>query len=411
MPSNGPRPGTGVSTEGPIAFFLPSLCGGGAERVVVNLAQGISERGIRVDLVLAAAEGPLLDQVPPAVRVVDLRAPRAIRSLAPLAGYLRRERPRVLVSSMGHANLIAVWAARLAGGVTPVVVTEHNTLSQETQHQRRLVGRLWPHLLRTFYPWANAVVAVSHGAADDLARTSGLPRDRVEVVYNPVITPTMMALARQAPDHAWFAPGQPPVILGVGRLTRQKDFSTLVLAFAEVRRRRTVRLIILGEGEERPTLEAMVRELGLAQDVALPGFRDNAAAYMAGSEVFVLSSAWEGLPTVLIEALAAGARVVSTDCPSGPREILQEGRLGALVPVGDAAALAAAILEALERPPGAVPVDALTPFTRDASVDHYLRVIDKAAPGRAHRSPPSDATTVGALDPSVSPAGTSFHDA
>jgi glycosyltransferase involved in cell wall biosynthesis len=398
-----------MSANGTIAFFLPSLCGGGAERVIVNLVQGITERGIPVDLVLVAADGALLDQVPPAVRLVDLRAPRAIRSLAPLAGYLRRERPRVLVSSMGHANLIALWAARLAGGGTPVVVTEHNTLSQETQHQRRLVGRLWPHLLRTFYPWANAVVAVSHGAADDLARTSGLPRDRVEVVYNPVITPTMMALARQAPDHAWFAPGQPPVILGVGRLTRQKDFSTLVLAFAEVRRRRTARLIILGEGEERPALEAMVRELGLAQDVALPGFRDNAVAYMAGSEVFVLSSAWEGLPTVLIEALAAGARVVSTDCPSGPREILQEGRLGGLVPVGDRAALAAAILEALERPPGAVPVDALTPFTRDASVDHYLGVIEKAAPGRAH--PPSGVTNVGPPDLSVSPAGTPFHDA
>jgi glycosyltransferase involved in cell wall biosynthesis len=398
-----------MSADGTIAFFLPSLCGGGAERVILNLVQGITERGIPVDLVLVAAEGALLDQLPPAVRLVDLRAPRAIRSIAPLAGYLRRERPRVLVSSMGHANLIAVWAARLAGGSTPVIVTEHNTLSQETRHERRLVGRLWPHLLRTFYPWATSVVAVSRGAADDLARTSGLPRDRVEVVYNPVITPTMMALARQAPDHPWFAPGQPPVILGVGRLTRQKDFSTLVLAFAEVRRRRTARLIILGEGEDRPALEAMVHELGLAQDVALPGFRDNAAAYMAGSEVFALSSAWEGLPTVLIEALAAGARVVSTDCPSGPREILQEGRLGALVPVGDAAALAAAILEALERPRGAVPVDALTPFTRDASVDHYLRVIDKAAPGRAH--PPSGAMTVGPPDLSVSQAGTPFHDA
>jgi glycosyltransferase involved in cell wall biosynthesis len=396
-----------MSTDGTIAFFLPTLCGGGAERVIVNLAQGITERGIPVDLVLTAAEGPLLDQVPPAVRLVDLHAPRVIRSLAPLAGYLRRERPRVLVSSMGHANLVAVWAARLAGRVTPVVVTEHNTLSQEAQHERRLIGRLWPHLLRTFYPWATTVVAVSRGAADDLARTSGLPRERVEVVYNPVITPTMLALARQAPDHPWFTPGQPPVILGAGRLTRQKDFFTLVRAFAEMRRQRTVRLIILGEGEDRPALEALVRELGLADDVALPGFRDNALAYMAGSAVFVLSSAWEGLPTVLIEALAAGARVVSTDCPSGPREILQDGRLGALVPVGDAAALAAATLDALERPASAIPVDALRPFTRDASVDHYLRVIENAAPARAHRSP----RTAGPPDLSASATGTPFHEA
>jgi len=220
------------------------------------------------------------------------------------------------------------------------------------------------------------VVAVSRGAADDLARTSGLPRDRVQVVYNPVLSPALMALARQAPGHPWFAPGQPPVILGVGRLTRQKDFPTLIRAFAEVRRCRSARLMILGEGEERGRLEALALELGVADDVALPGFRENAMAYMAGSALFVLSSAWEGLPTVLIEALAAGTRVVSTDCPSGPREILQDGRLGALVPVGDAVALTGAMIDALARPPSTVPLEALTPFTSEAAVDHYLRLIE-----------------------------------
>ena len=364
--------------SGRITFFLPTLRGGGAQRVIVNLAEAMTDRGLPVDLVVAAAEGELLEQLPPAVRLVDLRAHRVLRSLGPLTTYLRRERPRVVVSSMGHANLVALWAAKLARRATPVVVTVHNTMSQSTPQQGRLAGGLWPHLLRTFYPWAACVVAVSRGAADDLARTSGLPRERVRVVYNPVITPSMLELARQAPDHPWFAPGQPPVILGVGRLTRQKDFPTLIRAFAEVRRRRAGRLLILGEGDERPRLEALAGELGLADDVALPGFRGNAMAYMAGSALFALSSAWEGLPTVLIEALAVGTRVVSTDCPSGPREILQEGRLGALVPVGDAGALAGAMIDALERPPGAVPLDALAPFTRDAAVDHYLRLIESA---------------------------------
>lgn len=360
----------------PIAFFLPSLNGGGAERVIMNLVQGITERGLPVDLVLAAAEGPFLDQLPPSVRLVDLHAPRVLRSLGPLTGYLRREQPRVLISSMNYANLIAIWAARLARRATPVVVTVHTTISESGRQQRRLSAGLWPHLLRAFYPWAAGVVAVSRGAADDLARASGLPRDGVEVVYNPVITPAALAAARRAPDHPWFAPGQPPVILGVGRLTRQKDFPALIRAFAEVRRRRAGRLIILGEGEDRDGLIALIGELGLTGDVALPGFRDNAMAYMARSALFVLSSAWEGLPTVLIEALAAGTRVVSTDCPSGPREILQEGRLGALVPVGDVPALAEAMLDALEQPAGTVPLDALTPFTRDAAVDHYLRLIE-----------------------------------
>jgi glycosyltransferase involved in cell wall biosynthesis len=196
------------------------------------------------------------------------------------------------------------------------------------------------------------------------------------VVYNPVITPEIMALARQTPDHPWFAAGGPPVILAVGRLTPQKDFPTLLRAFAEVRRRRPARLLILGEGEERAALEALGADLGVAADVALPGFRENAMAYMAGSALFVLSSAWEGLPTVLIEALAAGTRVVSTDCPSGPREILQDGRLGSLVPVGDVAALADAMTAALARPAAPAPAEALTPFTRDAAVDHYLRLIE-----------------------------------
>jgi glycosyltransferase involved in cell wall biosynthesis len=342
--------------------------------VIVNLVQGIVQRGEPVDLVLAVAEGVFLDQLPRQARVVDLRAGRLIGSLVPLIRYLRRERPRVLISSMSHANLVALWAAKLTRRATPVMVTVHNTMSASTGSN----GGLERRLLRSFYPWATWIVAVSRGAADDLARTTGVPRSRVEVVYNPVITPAVLALAQRPPDHPWYAPGGPPVILGVGRLTRQKDFFTLLQAFAELRRRRCARLIILGEGEDRPALEALVAELGLHDDVSLPGFRDNAPAYMARSALFVLSSAWEGLPTVLIEALAAGTQVVSTDCPSGPREILQEGRLGALVPGGDAPALASAMERALDQTDAPLPSEALTPFTLDAAVDHYLRLIERA---------------------------------
>jgi glycosyltransferase involved in cell wall biosynthesis len=345
---------------------------------MINLARGMSERSLRVDLVVAAAEGPLLNQLPASVRLVDLHAGRVLRSLLPLAAYLRRERPRVVISSMGHANVVAIWAAWLARQGTPVLVTVHNTMSQSTPQQGRVAGRVWPHLLRTFYPWAACVIAVSQGAADDLARTVGLPRDKIRVIYNPVITTASLASARQAPEHPWFAPGEPPVILGVGRLTRQKDFPTLIHAFAEVRRQRPARLMILGEGEERSRLEALVTELGVGKDVAFPGFRDNAMAFMAHSALFVLSSAWEGLPTVLIEALAAGTRVVSTDCPSGPREILQDGRLGALVPVGDVTAMAKAIADALDQPDRSVPPDVLVSFTQDAAIDHYISLIEKA---------------------------------
>jgi glycosyltransferase involved in cell wall biosynthesis len=361
-------------SRGRIAFFLPSVRGGGAQRVIVNLIQGIVRRGEPVDLALAIRDGVFLDHIPPDVRVVDLGARRLAGGFPQLVRYLRRERPRVLISSMSHANMLALWAAKLAGRSTPVMVTVHNTMSESTGSDWGLEQRL----LRTFYPWAHWIVAVSRGAADDLARTTGVPRDRVEVIYNPVITPAILAQAGRTPNHPWFAPGEPPVILGVGRLTRQKDFFTLVRAFAELRRRRAARLVILGEGEDRPGLEALVAELGVGADVALPGFRDDAPAYMARSGLFVLSSAWEGLPTVLIEALAAGAPVVSTDCPSGPREILQDGRLGALVPVGDVPALAGAMERALDAPGGALPPDALREFTLDAAVDHYLRLIESA---------------------------------
>jgi glycosyltransferase involved in cell wall biosynthesis len=358
----------------PIAFFLPSVRAGGAQRVIVNLAQGMTARGIPVDVVLATKDGAFLDQLPATVRLVDLRAGRLFRSLAPLITYLRRERPRVLVSSMSHANLIAIWAGRLAGRRTPVVVTVHTTASQSNTPGGWVLSRL----IRTFYPRASSVVAVSQGAADDIARSSGVPRERVRVIYNPVITPALLQQIGQTPTHPWFAPGQPPVILGVGRLTAAKDFPTLIRAFARVRRHRNVHLMIVGEGEERGRLETLVRELGLDDVVSLPGYQENAGAYMAKSALFVLSSAWEGLPTVLIEALAAGARVVSTDCPSGPREILQQGRLGTLVPVGDVARLAEAMISSLDRPPSTDPAEGLLPFTRDVAVDEYLRLIEGA---------------------------------
>ena len=368
-----------AGVKGPIAFYLPSLTAGGAERVMVNLAQGIAERGLPVDLVVAAATGDLLDGIPAGVQLVDLRAGRVLPSLIPLAGYLRRVRPRVLISSMAHANLVALWAARMTGSGTPVIATVHTTVSLASPPRGRITRVVMPTLIRSFYPWAHGVVAVSRGAADDFARQVRVPRDRIRVIYNPVITPAVLALSRKTLDHPWFVPAQPPVILGVGRLTAAKDFPTLIKAFAELRRQRAVRLMILGEGEERPLLEALIQELGVSDDVGLPGYRDDAPAYMAASALFVLSSLWEGLPTVLVEALAAGTRVISTDCPSGPREILQDGRLGTLVPPGDPQALAQAMSTVLDRPRSAVPLEALTPFTREAAVDHYLSLIESAS--------------------------------
>lgn len=362
--------------NGRITLFLPSVHGGGAERVMVNLARGFAERGYAVDLVLAKAEGPYLSEVPAGVRVVDLGASRVLLALPVLVRYLRQERPMAMLSTLNHANIVALWAKRLAGVSTRVVVREANTESISSTNASSLRGRFMPYLTRRFYPWADAVIAVSKGVAEDLIQNVGLPAGKVQVIYNPVITPDLLAKAEEPLEHPWFADGEPPVILGAGRLTKQKDFATLISAFSLLRSKRAARLVILGEGDERPKLEGQVRDLRLEQEVDLPGFVDNPFKYMKRAAVFVLSSRWEGLPNTLIQALALGTPVVSTDCPNGPAEILEGGKLGRIVPMGDIASLASAIIEQIDFPISKDSLDTVhTRFGLNEIVNEYLNVL------------------------------------
>jgi glycosyltransferase involved in cell wall biosynthesis len=331
-----------------IAIYLHDLGGGGAQRVMVILANALAERGILVDLLVSSYAGPFVNQVSKMVRVVNLNSARVAASLPGLVRYLRRERPNALLSSLDHANVVALVAQVLAGSPGRMVVGVHNTVSQS--RPKTLRDRLLPILTRITYPLADCIVAVSQGVADDVVRFIGVESKKVRVIYNPVVTPTLKAYVGESLDHPWFACGEPPVVLGVGRLTEQKDFQTLIHAFAKLRSKRMARLMILGDGELRPDLEGVVRMLGLSRDVALPGFVANPFAYMGRSAVFVLSSRYEGLPTVLIEAMACSTPVVATDCPSGPREILEGGKWGRLVPVGDPASLSHAIGAALDEP-------------------------------------------------------------
>jgi glycosyltransferase involved in cell wall biosynthesis len=374
MPVAGNNTGHSPENADRVAIFLASLEGGGSERIALNLAQGFAERGLEVDLVLQRAEGPYLAQVPDEIRIVDLRAGRMARAAFPLITYLRRERPPFLLSLMMGANIIAILSRKLARVDTRLVISEHLNISIASGNAVRLRSRYLPLMAKRTYPWADGIVAVSEGVAEDLARTLGLPRKKIEVIYNPVITPELLEKAREPVDHPWFQPGEPPVILGAGRLTGQKDFPTLLRAFSLVRKERPVRLVILGEGEDRHELKALVDELGLAEDVEMPGFVDNPYGYMAGAAVFVQSSRWEGLPTVLIEAMALGKPVVATDCPSGAREILNDGRYGTLVPVGDVKRLAAGISAMLEQPVEPLPawVDRFRP---DCTIQAYLKAL------------------------------------
>ena len=374
----------GTTGSGPVALFLPTLVGGGAERVTVNLARGLSEVGHDVDMVVASAEGVFVDRLPNGVRLVELGAHRTAASLLPLARYLRRERPMALLSALNHANVIAVLASRVARFRGAVWVAEHNdmlpldSLTPSLRAFRALMG--WA------YGRATGIVAVSHGVRESLERTLGLPQECVRVIYNPVIVPEMLELALEIPDHPFVRERSGPLVVGVGRLTRQKNFAHLLRAVAAIDGTPQARVLILGEGEERETLTDLAVDLGLEERVALPGFVPNPYSYLAQADVFVLSSDWEGLPTVLIEALAIGTPVVATNCPSGPLEILDDGAHGELVPIGDVNALARAIERVLaaERPsPDAA---WLEQFTLAASVRRYAQVLGLSPQANAPRA-------------------------
>ncbi|MGF1493516.1 MAG: glycosyltransferase [Microcoleaceae cyanobacterium] len=358
-----------------IAIFLTSLDGGGAERSMVNLMRGLVAQNVQVDLVLVKREGPYLRLVPPQVRIIDFDQPRLLMSLPDLVRYLRRERPEALLSSLEDTNVIAILARFLARVPTRVVVNVQNTVSQEHRYAASLKKRLAPQLARLFYPLADAIVPVSKGVAQDLTQL-GLPAKQIVVVNNPVVTPELHDRAAEPLDHPWFVPGQPPVILAVGRLDRQKDFPTLIRAFAQVYQQVSARLLILGEGQDRPELESLVQSFNLTEAVSLPGFVDNPYAYMANAAVLVLSSLYEGLPTVLIEAMASGTAVVATDCPSGPVEILNHGQYGPLVKIGDVEGLAQAIVRTLQDPPNLKVIqERAAEFSVQRSVERYREVL------------------------------------
>jgi glycosyltransferase involved in cell wall biosynthesis len=235
-----------------------------------------------------------------------------------------------------------------------------------------------PHLVRRFYPWADGIVAVSKGVADNLSEMTGFPRERITVIYNPIVTPELQEQVQTSLTHPWLESNQPPVVLAAGRLRPQKDFATLIQAFALVRRKQCARLLILGEGPERPALETLIKNLGLEQDARLLGFVANPYPFMRRASLFVLSSKWEGLPGVLIEAMYCGVPLVSTNCPSGPQEILQDGKYGQLVPVGDATALARAIEMALTGGVPRPPRESWLPFELKTVVKQYLEVLGES---------------------------------
>lgn len=380
---------------------------------MLHLAHNFTRLGRKVDLLLFRPEGPYMNSVPKSVRVFELEAgtnlggrllaaradpagigvqlkplllpfktDSSIRHINALKRYLESQQPDIVLSALTYTNLVALWAKKLSRIKVPVVVSERIALSVHRQNEARKHHWCWrwhfilPMVRRT-YEFADGIVAVSDSVAVDLADKAHVDRNAITTIYNPVVDNTISELAAQSLTHPWFGPGQPPVILGVGRLTPQKDYQTLLRAFARLRGERNIRLLILGEGRQRTELTRLAQELGVAADVEMPGFVDNPYQYMARASIFALTSLYEGLPGALIQALACGCPVVSTDCPGGSAEILENGKYGRLVPVQHDDELADAIRSTLDLPPDRQrPKERAAAFSTENAARKYLNLID-----------------------------------
>jgi len=353
-----------------VTFFIPTLGGGGAERVVVNLVNGLSKSGEEVNLLLFEKRGVYFDEIRPQINIHALSGaskPRRLLSLFSYFAYLRAHRPDAVVVS-GHSAFLVAWIGRLVIRHRLIVIV-HNTVSREPGLSR--------FIARWLYRFANKVVAVSKGVARDIQSYAKVAQSKLVTIYNPIDTELIKLKAQSRPEHRWFADDSLHIVVAVGALTAQKNYPFLLKTIAEIKRKKnSIRLIILGEGPLLAELEKQVASLGLSQEVDMPGFDPNPFGYMAYAERFVLTSNFEGFGMVLVEALASGARVVATDCPSGPSEILEMGRWGKLVPLGDVEALAEALMaERSQFPSVAQAKDRARSFDVDVAVKKYCEVI------------------------------------
>lgn len=379
-----------------ILIFHPYFGDGGIERGALILAREFARHGYRT-LIASFRAKQAYREAGAHADFVDLGVSRAVFSVFPLARLIRRERPACIVSAQSYANLIAIVARWMSGVPVRLIVTERVAISQERLRFTERIGfGVWKNrfilwLMKRLYGYADVVAANSRDGAEDLERVLGLRPGSVRVLHNPTHDPAARVRAEQAVEHPFFSAKTLPVIVSAGRFSPQKDFDTLVRAFALARRQVPSRLIILGEGELRGALVSRARELGVEEFVSLPGFVENSYQYVARADLFVLSSLYEGMPNALIEAVSLDVPAVSTDCLSGPREILLDGRGGVLTPVGDAEALAQAIVNVLRNPEAAkarvaVAREGLNRFHAPAAAAAYLDVMTLEKGARVNSS-------------------------
>lgn len=362
-----------------IALFIPSLRGGGAERVWVTLANEFAKRSYDVDLLLAEKAGPYLELVSDKVNIVDFQKGRVLTSLFPLVRYLKKNKPVALLSAMNHANLVAIWASLIARTKTKVVVSVRYSMRNYGSSASQIKKMFEKLLVVVFFRFAHAITTVSKGVKTKTTEIIPKQQDKIFTIYNPILEPGLQKQMLQKATHPWLnepgKPNKPPVVLAAGRLAKVKGYDMLIQAFAKVKSTADGKLIILGEGNQRRELQNLINNLNLENDVDLFGFVDNPFPFMKQADLFVLSSSNEGLPGALVQAMACGTPVVATDCTYGPSEILEEGKWGILVPVGDSDKMAEAILRSLKKTEHPDVAVRAAFFNVSNCVDRYIDII------------------------------------
>lgn len=364
-----------------ISFFIPSLNVGGIEANTIRLAKAFLREGYLVDLVVSTSQGHYRERVPDQIKIIDLKCNRIFKTLPKLINYIRKEKPSVVISASEGANIVAsICKSFIKNTSTKVIISIRTHLTTEYKKNSNKKNKfIMPLLSRIFYPKVDSIVAVSKGVADDASEFLKIPREKINVIYNPIVDETIEKLSKVKVNHKFFKENRDYVIiLGAGRLTKQKDFKTLIYAFKEVKKSISCKLVIVGEGEERGKLQSLIKKLGIEEDTDLVGFVQNPYCFMKNADLFVLSSAWEGFGNVIVEAMATGTNVVSTNCPSGPSEILDNGNFGELVEVGDYIQLSKAIINTLKNPkPQKILKSRAKYFSVDNTLFEYKKLIEK----------------------------------
>lgn len=358
-----------------IAIILPDLRGGGVEKMRIHLAKYFLLNGYEVHFVLLQKKGELLTLIPEVIEIFDLQVEKMRYGIFPLFRYFRKNKPCAVLVAMWPLTIITSFAKILSGIKSSFILSEHNHHSSTPLYKVGFNRFLIPFSMKLVYPFSDMVVGVSEGVVLDLLKLSGLKKEKLKTIYNPA-APTYEYIESIQPNNQYWKSSSSKKIVAIGSLKKQKDFFTLLRAFKHISSSIEIELLILGEGPEREKIEFFIEKNKLNECVYLPGFVDHPIAFLKTADLFVLSSAWEGFGNVIVEALSCGIPVVSTNCKSGPSEILKNGKFGSLVPVGDADKLAVAVLEALKKDHD---IESLIKRAHDFRVDkialEYLRLL------------------------------------